>query len=41
MLVSLLIGAVVLVPALVYLYTLFQRSHDRPAVGVGMADPPD
>jgi cytochrome d ubiquinol oxidase subunit II len=29
MLVSLLIGAVLLVPALVYLYTLFQRSHQR------------
>jgi cytochrome bd ubiquinol oxidase subunit II len=34
LLVSLLIGAVLLVPALVYLYTLFQRSHRHAAAGV-------
>jgi cytochrome d ubiquinol oxidase subunit II len=32
MLVSLLFGAVLLLPALVFLYTLFQRTHDRTTV---------
>jgi cytochrome bd ubiquinol oxidase subunit II len=36
MLVSLLIGSVLLIPALVYLYTLFQRSHHQSPVGVGV-----
>ena len=39
LLVSLLTGSVLLIPALAYLYTLFQRSHHRPAVGAAAADP--
>lgn len=39
LLVSLLIGSVLLIPALLYLYTLFQRSHHRTAAGVGAAGP--
>lgn len=38
LLVSLLAGSLLLVPALAYLYTLFQRSH-RAAAGVGMVPP--
>jgi cytochrome d ubiquinol oxidase subunit II len=34
MLVALIVGAVILVPALVYLYTLFQRSPNRHPAGV-------
>jgi cytochrome d ubiquinol oxidase subunit II len=36
MLVTLLGGSVLLIPALVYLYALFQRRRRGPAVGVGM-----
>jgi cytochrome d ubiquinol oxidase subunit II len=39
MLVALIVGAVILVPALVYLYTLFQRSPQRRPAGVRSPPP--